>query len=47
MTNKERLSDAVVSFENNNMFVNDKHNEIEQVVAITENGYEKVYMARQ
>ena len=47
MTNKERLSDAVVSFENNNMFVNDKHNEIDQVVAITENGYEKVYMARQ
>lgn len=41
----EKLSttDVVISFENNMIHVNDRHNEIERVVIVLSEGYREVY----
>ena len=45
MQAREKLSitDTVISFKDNMIYVNDRHNEIEKVVAVLEDGYREVY----
>lgn len=40
---KLSITDVVISFENNMIHVNDRHNEIERVVIVLSEGYREVY----
>ena len=37
---------AVLVFKDNRLHINDRHNEIEQVAVITEDGYREIYIAK-
>jgi len=48
-TGEKKLSEdinAVLVFKDNRLHINDRHNEIEQVAVITEDGYREIYIAK-